>query len=219
MVYERNSDCWYRNVCSVDACDGCVRYMEMAHLIETSGIPKSRQQAVLLDAGDDLEAFRRLNQIKLGIVEFVNSGKNLYICSANTGNGKTTWTIKILLRYFDQIWSGNGFRTRGLMVHVPTLLMQLKNFENPLSQEYKSLLLSADVVVWDDIAHTGVSQYDYNNLLMYLDNRLFSGKSNIYTSNIVSKHGLDQCLGAKLASRIWETSEVIEFRGKDRRHG
>ena len=215
----KKQECWYKDVCTYDSCTNCIRYVEMKYLLDTSGIPKSRQYPQELIADVDLNAYRKLADIKLDIVEFVESGSNLFICSQNTGNGKTSWAIKLMLRYFNEIWAGNGFRARGLFVNVPTLLLQLKNFDNPLPEEFKQHLMDVDLVIWDEIASTSISNYDYSNLLMFLDYRILNDKSNIFTSNAVTKDELEKNVGAKLASRIWNTSEVIEFRGKDRRNG
>lgn len=217
---ERIADCWYKNVCTQDCSSSCPRYNEMLYLFDSSGIPKSRRYPVeLIPDDDDYDAFVELSQIKDNINQFIGDGKNLYIASAITGNGKTTWAIKLLSKYFDSIWAGNGFRTRALFVHVPTLLMQLKNFEMPLSGDYKTSLLESDVVVWDDIASTNISAYDYSQLLMYVDYRVFNQKSNIYTGNLITKQSLQKALGDKLSSRIWETSKRIIFLGKDKRNG
>ena len=220
MDYEHRSDCWYNRVCTYADCQGCIRFMEMSHLLHESDIPKARQYPVsLIPFEEDYDAFVRLAEIKDDITEFVNLGKNLYIGSEKTGNGKTTWSIKLLLKYFDSVWAGNGFQARGLFVHVPTLLSKLKNFQEPLSEEYKDKLLNCDVVVFDDIAVSGISSYDYNNLLVYIDNRLLNGKSNIFTSNKITEDKLSQVLGDRLTSRIWQTSEIVIFTGKDRRNG
>lgn len=216
---ERNKKCWYKDVCTYDFCTNCIRYSEMKYLMDNSGIPINKQMPQELIAGIDLAQFSRLADIKADIEDFIESGNNLFICSKHTGNGKTSWALKLLLKYFDKIWAGNGFRVRGLFVNVPTLLLQLKNFSNPLSEEYKRNLMDVDVVVWDEIASTTISNYDYGNLLMFLDHRIFSDKANIFTSNAISKDELEKNVGAKLASRIWNTSEVIEFKGKDRRNG
>lgn len=191
----------------------------MKYLMDNSGIPKNRQIPKTLTADVDLEPYSKLADIKSDIVNFVNDGENLFICSKYTGNGKTSWALKLLLKYFDEIWAGNGFRVRGVFVNVPTLLLQLKNFSHPLSEEYKHNLMEADLVVWDEIASTSISTYDYGNLLMFLDYRFSSGKSNIFTSNATTPEDVEKSVGAKLTSRIWNCSEIVEFRGKDRRHG
>lgn len=221
MDYEHRSDCWYKDVCTQSICDSCERFLEMSYLMEASGIPKSKQTPAELTPEDiDYDSFCYLAIIKGSMVEFVDNGGQLYICSSNTGNGKTSWAIKLMLKYFDSIWAGNGLRIRGMFVHVPTLLMQLKNFNDPMPESYKRYFLDVDLIVWDDIAHADISKYDYTNLLMILDTRILNDKANIFTSNITNKRKLDECVGVKLSSRIWNSSMVIEFKGKDRRkHG
>lgn len=213
-------DCWYRNVCSYKQCVNCIRYSEMKYLMENSGIPKKKQVPVKLDGGRDKLAFHLLADIKTDIYRFVDRGESLYIYSEYTGNGKTSWAIKLLLKYFDTIWAGNGFRVRGYFQHVPTLFNVLKDFSNStneLKTELKRKLEAVDLVVWDDIASTKLSDYDIQQLLIIIDSRASEGLANIYTGNITSHEALTKAVGDRLASRIWNTSTLIEFKGKDRR--
>lgn len=213
-------DCWYFDVCLCDTCTNCIRYAEMKYLMDNSGLPVKRQKPVILNAGVDRDAFCELADIKDDIVRFVEDGECLYIYSEFTGNGKTSWAIKLLLRYFDQIWPGNGFNIRGYFAHVPTLLAQLKDFEDTSGRRnhLRKCLTNCDVVVWDDIASTRLSDYDTSQLLMLIDLRIAQGLSNIYTGNITSRDALARSLGERLASRVWNVSRRVEFRGKDRRH-
>lgn len=213
----RNEECWYKDVCELECTNSCIRYAEMKFLMDNSGIPKNKQIPVTLIAGDDYDAYVQLAHIKDGIADYVANGNNLYICSTNTGNGKTSWAIKLLLKYFHDVWAGNGFRVRGKFVHVPTLLNRLKNFENPISQEYRDDLVNADLVVWDDIAAVPMSNYDNSQLLSLIDQRVIDGKSNIYTGNLTTHRTLEEMIGSRLASRVYNNSDVIEFKGKDRR--
>ncbi len=213
----RNKDCWYKKVCTYDFCTNCIRYAEMKYLMDNSGISKINQHPKELIADVDLEEYTRLATIKSNIVDFIESGNNLYICSQYTGNGKTSWALKLMLKYFNEIWAGNGFRVRGIFVNVPTLLLQLKNFSNPVSEKYRHDLLDCDLVIFDDIADVNISNYDYSNLLMIIDYRLQNEKSCIFTSNRVTKEQLEKSLGVRMTSRVWNTSEIIEFKGKDRR--
>lgn len=186
--------------------------------MDNSDIPPNRQMPDKLVPQDvDVQAFRQLKDIKDNIVDFVSQGKSLYIWGKNTGNGKTSWSIKILLRFFNDIWAGNGLRVRGKFVHAPTLLLQLKNFSNPLSEEYKNDIMNCDLLVLDDIASVGISQYDLSQLLMIIDYRAFNQKSIIYTGNL-GFDKMDSVLGSRLTSRIWaQTTTVVELRGEDRR--
>lgn len=221
---EQNSDCWYYSVCNRarNSCKtACIRYLEMQSLMDTSGIPKKRQYPQKLIAPkEDLKAFNTLNDIKNNITEFIDNGKSLFICSNTTGNGKTSWAIKLVLKYFDSIWAGNGFNPRALFINVPTFLIKCKDFDNKDSEfeELKKLIPTVDLVVWDDIASTGISAYDYSQLLMYLDVRCSNGLSNIYTSNLTNIDDLGNLIGEKLASRIFSNdTTVVEFKGGDRR--
>ena len=214
----KNEKCWYKDVCTIECTNSCLRYIEMKFLMDNSDIPPTKQiPDKLTPEVQDLDAFTKLNELKLDIVDFVASGKNLYLWSEHTGNGKTSWALKLMLKFFDEIWAGNGFRVRGKFVHVPTFLLQLKNFNDPLSEEYKNDILNCDLLILDDIASVGISQYDLSQLLLYIDNRSLNGKSIIYTGNL-DMHNMDKVLGSRLTSRIWsKNTEVIELKGADRR--
>lgn len=212
-------DCVYNEVCTQTICNSdCIRYKEMSFLLESSNIPKKRQKPVSLIPGVDYDAFCELADIKLHIVNAVDSGFNLLIASNETGNGKTSWSIKLLLKYFDQIWAGNGFRIRGYFQHVPTLFNTLKDFSDS-HDALKSVLKNADIVVWDDIAGAKLTDYDISQLIMLLDERILNEKANIYTCNVASQQQLEKAVGTRLASRIWNCSKKIILNGKDRRNG
>lgn len=219
-----NSECWYREICD-DIREGCEKvcpkYIEMRFLMDNSGIPKNKQRPLTLTPYEcDLEAFQRLAEIKENMIDFVLNGRNLYICSEAVGTGKTSWALKLLMRYFEDVWEGNGCEIRGVIVHVPTFLMKCKDFKT-VDEEFEKLkrtLLSVDLVVWDDIGGVTVSGYDYAQLLMYLDARDFNDLANIYTSNLTTREGFANALGAKITSRVWSSkTEVIQFFGEERR--
>ena len=214
----RKEDCWYREVCTYEPCTNCIRYVEMKYLMEHSGLSKKRQRPIKLKATQDTVAFKLLNEIRSDIVNFVENGESLYIYGENTGNGKTSWSIKLLLRYFDQIWAGNGFRQRGYFISVPAFLNQVKNFSDEHGrQKLINTLNTVDLVVWDDIASTKLSDYDIQQLLTIIDRRIADGLANIYNGNLTSHDAVANALGSRLASRIWNTSTLVEFKGKDRR--
>lgn len=218
MVNEELSNCWYKDVCGKECSTACIRYLEMKHLIDKSDLPELFRNPISLEPDAvDYDSFCRLADIKDNIVNFTEQGGNLYICGENTGTGKSTWASKLLLKYFDNIWAGNGFTIRGKWVHVPSLLIRLKDFQNPLNADGKLVISTADLIVWDDIASTGLSNYDLSQLLTLIDSRVYNGKANIYTGNITSESELEKIMGSRLTSRIWNKSEVITFKGKDRR--
>lgn len=216
-------DCWYANGCNLykpDCQKVCHRYLEMKYLISNCGMPNAERYIKPIRPEEcDLPAYKRLQGIKDNIVSFVEDSKQLYIVSDYFGNGKTTWALKILYKYFDEIWCGNGFRVRGYFVYVPEFLNKVRNSSFRNSEEYKSLskiLNSADLVVWDDIASTNLDNYDHSNLVTFIDPRILKGKSNIYTGNLQSE-SLANALGNRLYSRVWDASEVVELKGRSRR--
>lgn len=215
--------CWYENTCKnyqENCTNNCIRYAEMEYLIDSANIPKGNQfKNKLKPAPIDIESFKKLNEIKKEILDFISNGNNLYIYSSNFGNGKTTWSIKIMQSYFDKIWAGNGFTSRGLFIHVPSFLTKFKEIINKKDEEFEDLkkqLLEVDLVIWDDIAAGKLSDYDHTNLLTYIDQRKLNGKSNIYTGNLNDIELID-ALGNRLKSRVWNDSIVVELKGNDRR--
>ena len=227
MAYEYIFDkdkCWYVKVCSkynTPECNtGCIRYMEMDYLMQNSGIPRNRQYAVsLTPSKPDIKSFISLKEIKDDMIGFVKNGENVYIYSDNFGNGKTTWAIKLMQQFFDDVWAGNGFRSRGIFIHVPTFITKIKEGISRRDEDFetlKSRLLKVDLVIWDDIAATKLSDYDHTNLLTYIDQRKLNQLSNIYTGNLGHKD-LQDALGNRLASRVWNDSTPIRFIGADRR--
>lgn len=214
---EKNQDCIYKDICTTECTFNCLRFLQMDRLLELSNIPKiykQRKTIALIDV--DIEKYRQLKEIKDNINQFVANGKQLYICSKCTGNGKTLWSIRLMLSYFDKNWYNSYDITKGLFVHCPTLLTDLKKFGN--IPEYVSRIEDAELVIWDDISFSEATPYEYENLLRLIDSRISNGKANIYTSNITKENELSKMIGTRLASRIYKGATVVEFFGKDFRN-
>ena len=217
-----NKDCVFFEVCqtkhncSVD----CIRYAEMKYLIDNSGLPNNlKGKTILQPEKVDYEAFCSLAEIKDNIVEFVNRGCNLYLYSANTGNGKSSWLSKLLKSYFNQIWAGNGFRKRGYFINLPSFLINLKEgirTPNDDLDDLKEFLKQVDLLCIDDIAASTLSEYEHNYLLYIIETRISNGLSTLYSSNL-NEQNLLQYLGTRLKSRVFNNSKVICLQGQDRR--
>lgn len=167
----------------------------------------------------DKKAFDRLKEIRENIADFVNQGKNLYIYSHYTGNSKTYWSISLLRAYFESIWYKTGIKCRGLFINVPKYFISLKDSFNNYSEyidHIKKNVLTADLVVWDDIATKGFTEFEMESLLNIINNRVDAGKANIYTSNLAGEE-LKQALGDRLYSRVANMSEMIIFKSTDKR--
>lgn len=214
-----HEDCIYKEICQTECKNLCVRYSEMSYLLKTSNLPKSQQCFHKMYPDEcDVPAFEQLADIQANIQEYVEQGSILYLYSRQVGNGKTTWTIKMLLQYFNEIWAGNGFNQRGLFINVPTFLNQSKLVISKPSKEFDDLrtqITQVDIVVFDDITATKLSNYDYTNLLSFIDQRVFQQKCCLFTGNIPPS-SLAECVGSRIASRIC-SGDIIELKGQDMR--
>ena len=107
-------ECWYQKYCGVrdiepDMPDypkckkACPMYLGMNFLMQNCGMPDAYPYMIDLEPYEDDDlAFKRLFDIKEHIDEYVSNGKNLYISSLYQSSGKTTWSLKIMYRYFDR---------------------------------------------------------------------------------------------------------------------
>lgn len=214
--------CWYKEVCPKcpSSCsETCLRYIEMLNLVQQSNIPEAKWVPLKLRPGKDKDAFVRLRDIKNGIEPWVKNGNNLYIFSNTCGNGKTSWSIKLMLAYFNEVWAGNGFRRRGIFLSVPEVMDRSREIINNRDEEFVKLrqdIIDCDLVIWDDITSTKLTDFNHGLLLNFIDARVLANKANIFTGN-VDYSGLVKSLGTRLASRIWNASEVVEFVDQDKR--
>lgn len=211
-------NCLYKDICTLfgteDCNSVCERYIMVNYLLHHSQIPERHRVRKILQAPQqDVQSYKYLNSIRNNIVDFVEQGRNLYIFSQNKYNGKTSWAVNLMLKYFNEIWQYSGFRTRGVFVSVPMFLMKCKNvMSNPdlEFEQFKETLRNADLVIWDDIATTKLSQYDMGVLYAYISERMVNGKSNIYTGNM-GKAQMNNCLGENLCSCICSNLYPVQF--------
>lgn len=217
--------CYLRAVCNGKDCasEFCLRKYKMDSLYSSALMTESQKQHVTLrvdEDGTDLEQFKQLAEIEKNITKFVEEGQNLYLHSSNCGNGKSSWSIRLVEAYFNKIWARSDGRCKALFISVPRFLLALKDSISNKSEyiDYiKENVLIADIVVWDDIAAKMGSEFELTHLLNIIDNRLALGKSNIYTSNL-NRQQLYNALGERLTSRIANMSTDIELFGSDKRN-
>jgi DNA replication protein DnaC len=192
----------------------------MYSLFKQSNLPEALwDYKELICHEKDLQVYKKLQAKSDAILNFIEEGNNLYIYSENCGNGKTTWAIRLMYSYFDKIWHKSCFDCKALFVSVPKFLY---NCKRSISQDVKgfeelcNLISEVDLVIWDDIGEMKASDYEHQILFQYIDDRINSRKSNIYTSN-KNKEQLEDVLGVRLASRIYNCSECVEFLEEDKR--
>lgn len=217
--FDFTAECWYKSGCTQykERCyKSCHRYLEMNYLITNCGQPNaSRYIKNIIPSPEDYRAFAELDEIRKNVLEFVSSGSNLYITSENMGNGKTTWALKIMYKYFDEIWPGNGFILRGYFVYVPEFITKLKVFSYRETTEFKKIdyhLMNANLVVWDDLTSLSLTDNEKNILTTYVNRRCQKGLANIFTGYYVDPYTLCDILGDILARRV-NNSRIIKLLG------
>lgn len=199
----------------------CRAYILLEAIYSTSNIPlRYRRDEKLYPDGCDLNSFKSLRNFKDNIIDNVSEGKGLFIYSKNTGNGKTSWAIKMLNEYIKKMVFKrdlDGFDKMVYYVNTPELLEELR--QGYSTGEYGSIickLKEADVVVFDDIGAEKATEWVRERLYTIINYRINNLKSNIFTSNLdIEQIGIS--LGDRIASRIRDNNYVIELQGTDRR--
>lgn len=218
-------NCPYKAKCNGVDCDKdfCMRKYRLDCLYDYSLLTEKQRQVGKLFTdkdGTDLAEFQKLAELEKNMDKFVESGANLYIHSYNCGNGKTSWSIRLLMGYFNRIWFKSNFSCQAMFVSVPRYLLGLKeniSGHNEYAEIVNKYVLDADLIVWDDIATKMGTEFELNHLLNIINTRMDNGKANIFTSNLGFKE-LETTLGERLASRICNKSIDIELHGTDKRY-
>lgn len=225
-------ECIYKSSCKKKDCDiwqditnnFCMRYFKIDKILDNAMLsPKQRKDIKLVVDSDksDYNSYATLNKFKESIMNNIEDNVNLYIYSEITGNGKTSWAIKLLTEYVKKNWINIQINSRPvLFINVPQYLLELKlniRSQSEYVQIVQDNFLKADLIVWDDIGTKTASDFELEYLLSMIDNRQrLERKIDIYTSNIIPTE-LQKYVGDRLASRILNTSQLIEFKGQDKR--
>lgn len=190
-------------------------------LLEVSGLPEIYWDEVKLTVRKgDITAFKRLNEIKEDIYNISEPNlamKNLLICSNKTGNGKTSWAIKILQYFIFKSAQQYPNEESGFFVPVTEFVLASKEYDSSYRKKYWDMLNMIEksrVVVFDDIGAGEYSRAEYMALLSAIEGRVFRKQYCIFTSNFTEKNDvIVKKLGERLADRVFETSEKIILNG------
>lgn len=195
-------------------------------LLEDSGLPELYWEEVKLTVRkEDVNAFKRLNEIKNNIYDISEPNldmKNLLICSNKTGNGKTSWAIKMLQFFIFKSAQHYPDEELGFFVPVTEFVLASKEYDSSHRKKYWDMLEMIEksrVVVFDDIGAGEYSRAEYMALLSAIEGRVFRKQYCIFTSNFIEKDEvIVKKLGERLADRVFETSEKIILNGDGVRH-
>ena len=227
-----SNECWLKGICpkyikneNSECKDNdvfCTKLFKLDFLYKESNLPDNQREhkELRLDQSKvDKKVFESLKNIENSISSFVSGGNNLYIFSSITGNGKTSWAVRLMQEFFNTIWPESDLVCRGLFISVPRYLLSLKQNIQQKSdylERINNRVYSADLVIWDDIGTKVATSFEHENLLSIIDYRMTCNLSNIFTSNL-SPDLLKDFAGDRLFSRIIYNSTCIEFKGLDKR--
>ena len=210
--------------CPVNKDDFCIRKFKEDKLFDLAMIDElSRNSINFFTYNEDPESeknlFKRVLDISRDIKSNVEQGKNFYLYSDRCGNGKTASALLFCKSYIDSIWIESDISCRVLFINVPRFLLELKaniSQKSDYIAYINSNVFTADLVVWDDIGSKLGTEFEIENMLSIINNRLDFHKSNVYTSNILPDQ-LESVIGPRLSSRIVGLSELLRFDGYDKR--
>ena len=212
------------NNCYLNNNDFCIRKFKEDSLFNAAMIDEVNRNTKNFftyheDPASEKELFEQIIDINNNIKNLVKSGENFYLYSDKCGNGKTMSALSFCKSYIDSIWIETDLTCKVLFINVPRFLLELKANISRKSEYIAYIseyVLTADLVVWDDIGSKLGTEFEIENMLSLINNRLDFHKSNIYTSNILPEQ-LENVIGPRLASRILGMSKLLKFNGYDKR--
>lgn len=186
--------------------------------------PKFNYDDKLTPAEIDLEAFERLDKVRNGAYKFTKEGYNLLICSNNTGNGKTSWALKILYNYLIICSKRGEFKWKSpnaYFFNVPLYFLNRRRAIN--NEDYQRIVDETDynvshagLVVFDDISSKALRDFDKDAFHAMVEERQLDNKASIYTTNSEPSN-LINILDEKTYDRIVNNSKVITLKGASNR--
>lgn len=183
-------------------------------LFKEANLPKSYYQAQeLVERIDDIKTWNALDAIRNDIVQRVDDGLILTIISANVGNGKTSWAIRLLQRYLAETAINGKIEKKGYFINYASLVTKLSSFEEHKTDSYKEMmnyLKNSHLLVIDELGSAKLNSVSYPLLYDIINYRNEQNLSTIYTTNY-TLDVLELELQERLFSRIIDCCELAEF--------
>lgn len=197
----------------------CDFWWKLNTLYNKSNLPmRYRYNIPLRPEQIDREAFLKLKDYLDNVVDRVDNGDSLYIYSENTGNGKTTWSSKIMNQYIRKVVAKSDLEDEVLYLNVSLFVEGMRNQYSEYSDEIANLrerAMKCKLLVLDDIGAERPSEYVCERLYDLINHRYTNMLATIYTSNL-TPFELGDRLGSRIESRV-RSAEQIKLVGSDRR--
>lgn len=201
-------------------CKNCERGLIVLSLIEEAKIEdyKKKIKQYTPSYEEEKDSINRLNAIKNDISSFIKEGQNLIISSTGPITGKTSWSVKLMCKYFDEVWMYKNYVVRGFFLSVPDFLHNMKSYKYRDDEEYLNIeycIKNADLVIWDEFFTNKLSESEQKLLNTLLSMRLNRGKANIF--NGIEPEDIEEYLGYKLSClyKKYENIQIIDINKED----
>jgi DNA replication protein DnaC len=189
---------------------------------------------------DNPDVYQAVLHICENIGLFIDEGVGLYLYSTpnaenkrGTGTGKTTTATTIGNAYISKRIQQHVRNERTIIGGIPTLFVKTSKFQNKYNAQFrgtkssqedaseefmmmKKRMISCDLLIIDDIGLRGSTEGFTNEFYEIIDERATDEKATIYTSNVPLDE-IGDILSDQIMSRIYGTTEQLDFRGKDHR--
>lgn len=197
----------------------CDFWWKLNTLYNKSNLPmRYRYNIPLRPEQIDREAFLKLKDYLDNVVDRVENGDSLYIYSENTGNGKTTWSSKIMNQYIRKVVAKSDLEHEVLYLNVSLFVEAMRNQYTDYSDDIARLreeAMHCKLLILDDIGAERPSEYVCERLYDLINHRYTNMLATIYTSNL-TPFELGDRLGSRIESRV-RSAEQIKLVGADRR--
>mgnify|MGYP003325035744 CR=1 FL=1 len=163
------TNCPLKKDCNKDyGTNVCSRMFVFFRALSVSGLnPKECKPFDPIVTPENVESFRRLQNISRNVDEFVEDGANLLLVGP-TGTGKTRSAIKIMLNYLSymsKVHPSRLIKQYDDETFIPTIFV-VRGFDIPNTMldhdaytKLRQHVLDADIVLFDDL---GTKQYNDN---------------------------------------------------------
>ncbi len=201
----------------------CFRLERAQHLLRLSRVPRRYEQCAL-DNFDDIHALQRAaKDLARVYVEAYPVQEAGLLFLGPCGVGKTHLAVAIL----KSLIQDKG--VAGLFYDFRDLLKEIQNSYNPVSQasemDILQPVLRAEFLVLDDLGARKPSAWVEETLAHIINQRYNDRRPTVFTSNFLDAYDqprsdqdtLEERIGTRLRSRLYEMCKVVVVQGEDYR--
>ena len=156
----------------------------------------------------------RLQELKEYADAFDLRSSNLLLCGS-AGLGKTHAALAIAGIVLDKGYDVIYISSQELFGHLDKVRRSSFSDEEAMQDSMMDAVLSADLLILDDLGTEYFSQYVASCLYTVLNSRIGHRLPTIYTTNITDDRVFESRYTEKIASRLTGSCERVEFYGSD----